>query len=342
MSIMSIVDFLEFIAYKIFSKLKSKNSIKFSAWQDLVIRKIPNNSNVISNWCLKSNIHGIQNLMLSNYLCVKIIWLLGIIGTVIVSLIILTGDFTIYFSYESRSKHSIERNTEINFPAFTFCSQEDIKNEDILFEKICYDSFLTKNFSSSELIISNSINNYKCFSLNILEENVLATSSLDGNSGICIFSFNTVSDIFLYIHDQDIEPQYGERFTSFLNEYLVIGLRMVHRIILSNPYSDCIDTWDSINLNITKNFEKNKKYNYKACKQYCEQSYSFLLDQSLSRKCRNACPEKCDDKFYEFSQSLNSFEKNKSGFAIFFDDTNINKVEDTATIDQDSLISSIG
>jgi hypothetical protein len=66
------------------------------------------------------------------------------------------------------------------------------------------------------------------------------------------------------------------------------------------------------------------------------------MNESLIVKCTEKCPEKCDDKFYEFSRSLNSFEKNKSSFAVFFVDTNINKVEDTATLDLDCFISSIG
>jgi hypothetical protein len=126
-------DFVEFILYKIILKLKLKNSINISCWQDLVIQKNKNNSNIVSNWCLKSNIHGVQNLFKSKYLPVKIFWFFCIFGTVSFCLIFLTSYFKIYFSYKSRSKHSIQRNTETNFPAFTFCSQEDILNDVIFF-----------------------------------------------------------------------------------------------------------------------------------------------------------------------------------------------------------------
>ena len=361
MSLLSAFDFLEFLFYKIYVKLKRKKSVKFSAWQMIILQKTSEKIS-ITKWCLKSNIHGVQNLIRSKRLILKSIWLLAIISALSICLIIAINYFKIYYSFEIQSKHSIERKTQINFPAFTFCSQENLTNNDVFYVKTCYDSLYTSVFDSSELALQKLADtNYTCYSLNIIqkerEENELAKASFDGNSGICVFSFNTSSEIILYIHRQDTLPNHGEKFTSFLNEYFVIGLRVLNIIMQKKPYSDCVDSWDAIESSISEDLIKNQdsikykhNYNQKACIEYCQKNYlnkssntkKNLNTSSLFLKCKTACPQKCNEEIYSFSKSLNSFEKNQSSFSIHFDDTNISKLEDVVKISKDDLISSVG
>jgi hypothetical protein len=372
MSCISLIDFIEPLFY-IFCLFGQKRRFKSTA--AVVNLK---DQKFIREWCLHSNIHGVANIVKSKYLVLKILWFLGLIASLTYCFLILKKNFNIFFSYEVYSKYNVERSVETNFPAFTFCSE----NELIFHESNCFDSLEITNLTNEYNYTSLFYDNLTCNSFNFGKINYkkLVSASFNGNSGSCIFSIGTslalsTSHIDFYLHSQRGISFYGNHFVLKHSEENIIGIRRIFTQKLVYPYSNCVKGWESINktiFNFYKKYQLYKEfefdYQHEVCLEYCAElqlaticNYTltgvFSIDltyfnsecyQNSDRValsgCFSQCPEKCDEMKYQISHTISIFPSlfNQSGVVVYFDDTYKIEYIDNEKLDFNELVASIG
>jgi len=326
-------------------------------------------------WCLKSNIHGISNLIQTKHVFIKLLYIGALLAALIYCSITLVENYSIYVSNQITSKFSIiQHSNKTLYPAFSFCSFQPFDTK-IFLQKHCFGKKDdVKTFNDTEISQRNFYNLTFCYTLN-LNDSDLAFISDNGESEKCQFILNT-SKILFIIHNQNEMIEYGNVF-PYLHpgEELSVGLSKYSRKTLPQPYSFCTDDW--INETIYKFFKnyhpKNLlnityKYNPKMCKEFCTYfeasnkcnnfsaeklyndvsifdscAYEVSLNYRINQVCEKKCADTCETESYDYNYVINLNDKNQIIVYVYFDDGDIIEINDIPIIESiNKLIGSVG
>ena len=330
----------------------------------------------VKKWCLKSNIHGISNLVQTNHLFIKILYIGVLLTALIYCFDSFVENYKEYASNKISSKFWIKQpDNKTLYPAFSFCSWEQF-DEKIFIEKVCFGKSGIKSFTNEEMSYRSYYNYIFCYTLNLNDSDTAFISS-NGESEKCKFILNSTKILFS-IHKQNEMLEYGHLFPYLhQNEELSVGLSRTSRKRLSIPNSICTNDWVNFNEPIyrffkiyhPKNlFNKTYEYNPKMCKDFClfleisnqcntsspEKLYNdnsffnscgndIYLNSIVNENCEKKCADTCDSELYDYNYAINSVKNDRITVNIYYDDDDIVETEDSHMISGiNELIASIG
>ncbi len=296
--------------------------------------------------------HGFSNLMNADSTIIRFAWFFIISAAFTGALSLIISSVINFKNYDVVTNIRIVHESEMSFPAVTFCPVKYSSFDKVLILRVQFDS---KEMPVESLKIINIFDrdektDKKCLQFNaknIFSADEILKSSKQGYiGGLRLFYYSQIPiDLAVFIHENTELPIYYESLLiAKFNRETPITIEKTAQISLGSPYNDCIEKEkiDSLESRLLRE-TVNLGYSYKRsnCYELCFNKYCPGCDLSVSfdykSKCSDDCPLECELAIYSASFSsekqdlfwLTNTDKNSFKESIYqeFDSYNLTDTE---------------